>query len=153
MTDLPEWFVKAWTDAGWCWGGDWQTIKDPMHFSWQGPLYTSGYPAPAPVPARTGPAPFRRSLTFATVLGPAPDGSHLLVGDADRDGAPDALRVHAWTAARNLGVEIAQAIYGFAAGCTPLVTAPVGEGAALPWPTGTATPAPTCGRSIRRASG
>ena len=51
VTDMPEWFVKAWTDAGWCWGGDWQTIKDPMHFSWQGPLYTPGYPAAAPVHA------------------------------------------------------------------------------------------------------
>ena len=48
VTDMPEWFVKAWTGAGWCWGGDWQTIKDPMHFSWQGPLYTPGYAAAAP---------------------------------------------------------------------------------------------------------
>ena len=131
VTDLPEWFVKAWTDAGWCWGGDWQTIKDPMHFSWQGPLYTPGYPTTAPVPPRTAAAPFLRSLTFSTVLGPAPDGSQLLVADVDRDGAPDALRVHPWTAAGNLGVEIAQAMYEFRAGCTPLVTAPVGEGAVL----------------------
>jgi hypothetical protein len=130
-TDLPEWFVKAWTDAGWCWGGDWQTIKDPMHFSWQGPLYTAGYPASAPAAARSGAARFRRSVTFTTVLGPAPDGARLFLADADRDGAPDVIRVHSWTAAGNLGVEVAQAMYGFAGGCTPLLTSPVAETAAL----------------------
>jgi hypothetical protein len=126
ITDLPDWFVEAWTDAGWCWGGDWQTIKDPMHFSWQGPLHTAGYQATAPVQPRTQAAPFRRSLAFPTVLGPAPDGSRLLVADADRDGAPDAIRVHPWTAAGHLGVEIAQAMYEFRTGCTPLVTSPAG---------------------------
>jgi hypothetical protein len=132
VTDLPEWFVKAWTDAGWCWGGDWQTIKDPMHFSWRGPRYTPGYPAPAPVPPRTPPTRFRRSLTFPTVLGPTPDGSRLMVTDVDRDGAPDAVRVHPWTAAGNLGVEVAQAMYEFRTGCTPLVTSdPAIPGAAL----------------------
>jgi hypothetical protein len=125
VTDLPEWFVRAWTDAGWCWGGDWQTIKDPMHFSWQGPLYSAGYPATAPVAPRTDAARFRRSLTFATVLGPSPDGSQQLVADVDRDGAPDAVRVHPWTAAGGWGVEIAQAMYEFRTGCTPLVTSPV----------------------------
>jgi hypothetical protein len=131
VTDMPEWFVGAWTDAGWCWGGDWQTIKDPMHFSWQGPLHTPGYPAPAPVPRRNAAADFSRSLTFPTVLGPAPDGSQLFVADVDRDGAPDALRLHPWAAAGNLGVEIAQAMYEFGAGCTPLVTSPVTAGATL----------------------
>jgi len=130
VTDLPEWFVKAWTDAGWCWGGDWQTIKDPMHFSWQGPLYTAGYTAPEPAAVRTAAASFRRSLTFATVLGPVPEGAQLFLADADRDGAPDVIRVHRWTAEGSLGVEIAQAIYAFEGACTPLLTAPVAEGAA-----------------------
>ncbi|MBM3957009.1 MAG: VCBS repeat-containing protein, partial [Gemmatimonadetes bacterium] len=49
----------------------------------------------------------------------------------DRDGAPDPVRVHPWTAAGNAGVEIAQAIYAFAGNCTPLVTAPLATGAAL----------------------
>lgn len=131
VTDLPEWFVQAWTDAGWCWGGDWQTIKDPMHFSWQGPLYTPGYPTTAPSPVRTEAAAFGRSLTFATVLGPSPDGSRFFLADVDRDGAPDVLRAHPWTAAGNLGVEIAQAIYAFEGGCTPLVTPPVSAEAVL----------------------
>lgn len=131
VTDMPPWFVKAWTDAGWCWGGDWQTIKDPMHFSWKGPLYTAGYAAAGPSAPRTSAAWFRRSVTFPTVLGPSPDDTRLFLVDADRDGAADLLRAHPWTAAGNLGVEIAQALYEFRAGCTPLVTAPVAEGAAL----------------------
>ncbi|MBS1195444.1 MAG: subtilase family protein, partial [Actinobacteria bacterium] len=131
VTDMPEWFIKAWTDAGWCWGGDWQTIKDAMHLSWQGPLHTAGYPATVPAAARTAPAPFARSLTLATVLGPVPDGAQLFLADADRDGAPDAIRVHPWAANGAQGVEIAQAIYGFAASCTPLVTSPVDAGAVL----------------------
>ena len=80
ITDMPEWFVNAWTDAGWCWGGAWQTIKDPMHFSWQGPLYTTGYPPAVPTAPRTAASPFLRSVTFATVLGPAPDGLPLVPG-------------------------------------------------------------------------
>jgi len=32
-TDMPEAFVKAWRDAGWCWGGDWNDNLDAMHFS------------------------------------------------------------------------------------------------------------------------
>ncbi|HSQ36655.1 MAG TPA: M15 family metallopeptidase [Acidimicrobiia bacterium] len=130
-TDLPDWFVAAWTGAGWCWGGDWQSIKDPMHFSWRGPLYTAGYPATTPVAPRTAAGRFLRSLIFPTVLGPAPDGSHLFVIDVDRDGAPDAVRVHPWTAAGHLGVEIAQAMYEFRTGCTPLVTSPAAAGATL----------------------
>ncbi|MCU0280415.1 MAG: FG-GAP-like repeat-containing protein [Acidimicrobiia bacterium] len=130
-TDMPDWFVKAWTDAGWCWGGAWQTIKDAMHFSWQGPLYTPGYPPAVPATARTAEWPFLRGVTFATVLGPAPAGSSLFLADADRDGAPDVVRTHPWTAEGGLGVEIAQALYGFEAGCTPLLTSPIAPAAAL----------------------
>jgi hypothetical protein len=130
-TDMPDWFVKAWTDAGWCWGGDWQDIKDPMHFSWEGPLYTSGYSLTAPVPPHTAVTDFARAVVLPTVLGPAPEGSTLLLADMDRDGAPDAVRLHPWTAAGGLGIEITQALYDFRAGCTPLVTSPVAAGAAL----------------------
>jgi len=37
ITNMPGWFVAAWKDAGFCWGGDWIGVKDPMHFSWMGP--------------------------------------------------------------------------------------------------------------------
>lgn len=34
ITDLPEPFVRAFTDAGWVWGGNWKSVKDAMHFQW-----------------------------------------------------------------------------------------------------------------------
>ncbi len=125
VTDMPAWFVAAWTDAGWCWGGNWQTKKDPMHFSWEGPLATPGYQTPAPFTPRTAPAPFTRSLTFATALGATGGDETLMVADLDRDGAADAVRVGAWTPAGHLGVEAAQAMHGFET-CT--------TGEATAWP-------------------
>jgi hypothetical protein len=113
VTDMPAWFVKAWTDAGWCWGGDWQDVKDPMHFSWRGPLYASGYEVPAPFAPATAAAAFRRSVSFATGLAEAPVGSIHLVADLDRDGAPDAIRLRAWTPYGHLGVEVAIAQHDF----------------------------------------
>ena len=112
ITDMPAWFVKAWTDAGWCWGGHWQTKKDPMHFSWEGPLATPGYRTPAPFAPRTSPAGFTRTLSFATALGATAEGT-LLIADLDRDGAADPVRVRSWTPAGHLGVEAAQAMHGF----------------------------------------
>ena len=32
VTDIPIDFVRAFTSKGWVWGGDWSSIKDPMHF-------------------------------------------------------------------------------------------------------------------------
>lgn len=32
ITDLPSAFVKAFTDRGWDWGGNWHSSKDSMHF-------------------------------------------------------------------------------------------------------------------------
>lgn len=40
ITNMPQWYVDAWTSEGFCWGGYWQNIKDPMHFSWMGPAAT-----------------------------------------------------------------------------------------------------------------
>ncbi len=109
ITDMPAWFVRAWTDAGWCWGGDWEDIKDPMHFSWRGPLHTSEYVVPEPFAPATAASAFRRSVSFDTALEGAPAGSIHLVGDLDRDGAPDAVRLRAWTPFGHLGVEVAVA--------------------------------------------
>ena len=75
VTDMPAWFVKAWTDAGWCWGGHWQTIKDPMHFSWAG---APGHPGLSDARRRSPPGPPRptspATLSFATALGAAGGG-------------------------------------------------------------------------------
>jgi len=107
VTDMPAWFVKAWTDAGWCWGGDWKDTKDPMHFSWRGPLYASEDEVPAPFPPLTSASGFRTAVTFDTALGEAPAGSIHLMADMDRDGSPDAVRLRAWTPYGHLGVEVA----------------------------------------------
>ena len=93
VTDMPDWYVKAWTDAGFCWGGDWQSIKDAMHFSWRGPAATPGYPAsPAPQPAVTSVDLFRTS-GFTGDTDFDSDDWHFDVVDRSRDGAPD---IYAW---------------------------------------------------------
>ena len=107
VTDMPEWFVKAWTDAGWCWGGDWRDLKDPMHFSWRGPLYPAGLEVPSPFPPLTPASGFQTAVVFDTALGDAPAGSIHLLADMDRDGAPDAVRLREWTPFGHLGVEAA----------------------------------------------
>jgi hypothetical protein len=109
ITDMPAWFVRAWTDAGWCWGGDWESIKDPMHFSWRGPLYTTDYVAPAPTPALTQPSGYQAATPVPVALGPVPPGTEHVVGDIDRDGAPDVVRLRTWTAGGHLVLESAVA--------------------------------------------
>ena len=50
-TNMPDWFVQSFVDAGFCWGGNWVDTKDAMHFSWSGPTVTPNYPGrPAPYP-------------------------------------------------------------------------------------------------------
>ena len=93
VTDMPTWFVDAWRDAGWCWGGDWISIKDPMHFAWMGPIHTPGYgPDPAPYPSDTSASTFDSNLgvpnAFAVNI---PSDAHFAI-DIDRDGAPDVVR-------------------------------------------------------------
>ncbi|HSG80372.1 MAG TPA: M15 family metallopeptidase, partial [Acidimicrobiia bacterium] len=111
VTDMPGWFVKAWTDAGWCWGGDWQTIKDSMHFAWNGPLADPG--------PRTPPPPLSAPAAFetATVLRagwPTESGAFTpLVGDVDRDGAPDIVRAWSWTPDGRMRLEAAVAHHDY----------------------------------------
>lgn len=33
VTDMPDWFVQAFIDNGFGWGGNWKSKKDAMHFS------------------------------------------------------------------------------------------------------------------------
>ena len=123
VTDMPNWFVEAWTEAGWCWGGDWLSIKDAMHFSWRGPLYTPDYDTPAPIPARTEPSSFDRAITVRSGLGAtAPETVHLMA-DVDRDGAADIVRLRAWTATGHLGIEIATAHTDYEACSVKQITA------------------------------
>ncbi len=90
ITDLPQWYVDAWTAAGFCWGGDWTTAKDPMHFSWMGPLAAAGYgPRPSPYPPMTASADFDLTAFDGSVAfgGPGdPQGEQRRYAPADRSG-------------------------------------------------------------------
>jgi len=91
-TDMPAWFVEAWTDAGFCWGGDWKLSKDPMHFSWQGPGFTDGFGTPGPSYAvKTAAADFSSEVFDEPTFFGGLAGVHL-IGDVSGDGAPDPIR-------------------------------------------------------------
>ena len=95
ITNMPDWFVKAWTDAGFCWGGAWNTIKDPQHFSWMGPAATPGYGAtPAAYPVNTAAAGFTDEVLVAdTEFGPIKDEYEYILGDGDGDGLADVFQL------------------------------------------------------------
>jgi hypothetical protein len=97
ITDMPVWFRDAWRTAGWCWGGDWQASKDPMHFSWKGPIHTAGYEMPPPQPPRVAAAAYAAAYDLRVgLVTPAPAGSTHHLSDVDRDGAVDVVRVQPW---------------------------------------------------------
>lgn len=93
-TDMPDWFVDAFSNAGFCWGGDWVDVKDAMHFSWSGPGATPNYPGrPAPYPPVTTPTNFRGSvISFTSRLSTQP-GTNLVLGDMTGEGAPDLVQL------------------------------------------------------------
>ena len=97
ITNMPIWFVDAWRDAGFCWGGDWRYAKDPMHFSWMGPGLTSANDVLAPQEPRTAKTGFgsptaNRETAFADVV----SKYAISLADATGNGAPDVvgLRSH-----------------------------------------------------------
>jgi hypothetical protein len=98
ITNMPGWFVQVWRDAGFCWGGDWEEAKDPMHFSWIGPKTTAGDgDAMSPRPPRTSIRAFAGvSAGHGTVFAPVLGRYELMVADATGNGAPDVvgLRSH-----------------------------------------------------------
>ncbi len=95
IPDMPDWFVNAWTDAGFCWGGDWSTVKDPQHFSWMGPAATPGYgSAPEAYPVHTAAAGFGDTALVTTTEFGSPDtGYRYLLGDGDSDGVADVFQL------------------------------------------------------------
>jgi hypothetical protein len=114
ITDMPAWFVKAWTDAGFCWGGDWQNIKDAMHFSWKGPLRTPDYgDIPAPYAPTTPVGTYTQVAFSGTTTFERPDeGAAYFFGDGNADAAPDLFRVRTW-ADNDLLVEYARSSRDF----------------------------------------
>lgn len=55
ITDMPRWFIDLWKAEGFGWGGDWNSVKDAMHYSkfpnegGDGRLYVGSAPRPEPV--------------------------------------------------------------------------------------------------------
>ena len=90
ITDLPSWYVQAWRDAGFCWGGDWEFSKDPMHFTWMGPAAGSGgLPARLPLGSTAAYAP---SDSFATGWESRAGAAPMAIADMTGTGAADVVR-------------------------------------------------------------
>ena len=94
ITNMPDWYVNAWIGAGFCWGGDWVDVKDPMHFSWLGPALTPGYPGrPAPYRPITSDVAFDRiAFNGKTILAKV-DGAQYGLADFSGDGSADLYRL------------------------------------------------------------
>jgi hypothetical protein len=95
ITDMPAWFVKAWTDAGFCWGGDWINVKDPMHFSWMGPDATPGYgEVPVDAAPKTASANFtNHAASYDLQFGTLDQDSQYVLADATGNGLADVYQV------------------------------------------------------------
>lgn len=98
ITDMPDWFVQVWRDAGFCWGGDWRGSKDSMHFSWIGPKAT---PTTGdilnPIPPITASKAFGAPVVdVATIFAPILDRYDFVTADGDGNASPDiiGLRSH-----------------------------------------------------------
>ncbi|MGH8912240.1 MAG: M15 family metallopeptidase, partial [Acidimicrobiia bacterium] len=113
ITNIPPWFAQAWEDAGMCWGGSWNHVKDAMHFSWAGPKATPAYGGlPAPVPPLTAARPFDVPVgEHQVVFGPA--DYPRFVSEASGDGAPDVIQIRPW--GEDAVLEAALSRGGFAA--------------------------------------
>ncbi|HKX74819.1 MAG TPA: M15 family metallopeptidase [Acidimicrobiia bacterium] len=91
ITNMPAWFVDSWKEAGFCWGGDWPSFKDPMHFSWLGPRASGSDPL-TPLPPLTSKRPFPANGTAtATVFGPVTDRYRIVLADGTGNGAVDVI--------------------------------------------------------------
>jgi hypothetical protein len=91
VTNMPTWFVEAWTAAGFCWGGDWLTAKDPMHFSWLGPA-ASGTRSLTPTSPATVKRPFDTATgVTATIFAPVMSRYTFTLADGSGNGAPDVI--------------------------------------------------------------
>ncbi|MDP3983867.1 MAG: M15 family metallopeptidase, partial [Acidimicrobiia bacterium] len=91
ITDMPKWFVDVWKEAGFCWGGDWKTPKDPMHFSWLGPRASGGVSL-EPIAPRTSKRLFGSTAAItATVFAAVTDRYQFSIADGTGNGAPDVI--------------------------------------------------------------
>ena len=112
VTDMPVWFVDAWTDAGFCWGGDWVEKSDAMHFSWRGPaLARSESKLLDAYPPLTDPGDFARVIHRQDVPVATDDVRFRLLMDADGDSAVDVVTVTDRGASSTIGVVSARSGY------------------------------------------
>jgi hypothetical protein len=117
VTNMPGWFVDAWKEAGFCWGGDWVDQSDAMHFSWRGPSFTAGYTSfPQSYPPLTDPEPFTRTIYRHRLPPPREEPPFEVLMDADGDGAVDVVRV--FDRGPTVTVEVLTARSGYVS-CTP----------------------------------
>lgn len=94
ITNMPDWWVDAFLDAGFCWGGLWIGAKDTMHFSWQGPAFTEGATLPLPYAPLTEPAQFGAiDASLFVSPRPLPDTLGTVLADGDGNGATDVIRL------------------------------------------------------------
>ncbi len=93
ITDFPDWFVKVWRDAGFCWGGDWRGSKDAMHFSWVGPKATPATNDPLPpIPPLTSIKVFGAPVAdISTIFAPVIDRYDFMIADGDGNASPDVI--------------------------------------------------------------
>jgi hypothetical protein len=114
ITNMPDWYVQVWREAGFCWGGDWLDAKDPMHFSWIGPRTTpSGADSMAPRPPRTSSRPFGgASLGRPTVFAPVLDRYRFAVADATGNGAPDVVGLRGHPTGAVVDIAAAARVFG-----------------------------------------
>jgi hypothetical protein len=94
VTDLPDWWVQAFLDAGFCWGGLWIGSKDAMHFAWQGPAFSGLTELPLPYEPLTTQLPFAKPAAAIHVIPrERPETIATVLADADGNGALDVIRV------------------------------------------------------------
>ncbi|MBT8249198.1 MAG: M15 family metallopeptidase, partial [Acidimicrobiia bacterium] len=113
VTDMPDWYVQAYMDAGFCWGGLWVNLKDAMHYSWMGPLATPEYgTVPTPYDPVTAEGDFSQVGLDAT-FGFDTDGDYSLeLFDRSRDGTPE-LYGYTWHADGMVRIEVLPAQWDF----------------------------------------
>jgi hypothetical protein len=93
-TNMPDWFVQSFVDAGFCWGGNWVDVKDAMHFSWSGPALTPDYPGrPTPYPPVTGASGYQSTVVELTSKILSDAATAVTTGDVTGDGAPDIVQL------------------------------------------------------------
>ncbi len=94
ITNLPPWWRNAFIDAGFCWGGLWFSVKDTMHFAWQGPAFSDYASLPPSYDPLTDPVDFTYPDRIWSIVPQEPRHTIATVlADMDSSGALDVARI------------------------------------------------------------